>query len=110
MFPKRSSSRTPAFSEEAHSLSTCGWKIIYYGKQLFHIWGHNEEDLLPPKVRELIEELQQAGFVDRGGKGNHRNFVHSKISRPITISGKPGEDAKQYQIRAVRSAIKESKE
>jgi predicted RNA binding protein YcfA (HicA-like mRNA interferase family) len=70
----------------------------------------NEEDSLPPKVRELIEELQRAGFTDRGGKGNHRNFVHPRISRPITISGKPGDDAKHYQIRAVGAAIKESKE
>jgi len=61
-------------------------------------------------VRELIEELQRAGFIDRGGKGNHRNFVHPMISKPITISGKPGDDAKHYQIRAVHNAIKESKE
>ena len=31
---------------------------------------------MPPKVRELISELQRVGFVDRGGKGSHRNFVH----------------------------------
>ena len=71
-------------------------------------WQHNEEDSLPPRVRELIEKMQRAGFVDRGGKGNHRNFVHPKVSKPITISGKAGDDAKQYQIRAVRLAIEES--
>jgi len=65
---------------------------------------------LPQKVRELIEELQQAGFQDRGGKGSHRNFVHPKVSKPITISGKPGDDAKQYQVRAVRRAIEEAAE
>ena len=64
---------------------------------------------MPPKVRELIAELEQAGFVDRGGKGSHRNFVHSEASRPLTISGKPGDDAKHYQIRAVRAAIAEVK-
>ncbi|MGH7180768.1 MAG: type II toxin-antitoxin system HicA family toxin, partial [Nitrospiraceae bacterium] len=42
-----------------------------------------------------------------GGKGSHRNFVHPRIAKPITISGKPGDDAKQYQIRAVRTAIEE---
>jgi len=61
-------------------------------------------------VRELIEELQRAGFVFRGGKGSHRNFVHPKVSKPITISGKPGDDAKQYQVRAVRRAIEEAEE
>lgn len=64
---------------------------------------------MPPKVRELVAELQKAGFVDRGGKGSHRNFVHPKVSKPITISGAPGEDARHYQIRAVKRAVEESK-
>ncbi len=64
---------------------------------------------MPPKVRELISDLQQAGFADRGGKGSHRNFVHPKVTKPVTISGAPGDDAKHYQIRAVRRAIEESK-
>jgi predicted RNA binding protein YcfA (HicA-like mRNA interferase family) len=62
---------------------------------------------MPPKVRELIAQLEHAGFVDRGGKGSHRNYVHPRLSKPITISGKLSDDAKQYQIRAVRSAIAE---
>jgi predicted RNA binding protein YcfA (HicA-like mRNA interferase family) len=64
---------------------------------------------LPLKIRELINELLGAGFANRGGKGSHRNFVHRKLSKPVTVSGKEGDDAKQYQIRAVRIAIKESK-
>ncbi|MFZ2445362.1 MAG: type II toxin-antitoxin system HicA family toxin [Syntrophobacteraceae bacterium] len=64
---------------------------------------------MPPKVRELIAELERAGFVDRGGKGSHRNFVHPKVQRPITIAGQPSDDAKVYQVRAVRSAIEESR-
>jgi hypothetical protein len=31
---------------------------------------------MPPKLRELIAELERAGFVNRGGKGSHRSFVH----------------------------------
>lgn len=64
---------------------------------------------MPRKVRDLIAELEQAGFVNRGGKGSHRNFVHPKVAQPVTVSGKPGNDAKQYQLRAVRLAIEESK-
>jgi predicted RNA binding protein YcfA (HicA-like mRNA interferase family) len=64
---------------------------------------------VPPKVRELIAELETAGFVDQGGKGSHRNFVSPKVARPVTISGHPGDDAKHYQVRAVRLAIEESK-
>jgi len=48
---------------------------------------------MPPKVRELIEALEQAGFADRGGEGSHRNYVHPRVPRPVTVSGRPGEDA-----------------
>ena len=64
---------------------------------------------VPQKLRELVSELERAGFVNRGGKGSHRNFVHPKVSKPITISGASGDDAKHYQVRAVRRAIEESK-
>jgi len=64
---------------------------------------------LPPKIRELIADLQAAGFLDRGGKGSHRNFVHPKVAKPVTLSGALGDDAKHYQVRAVQLAIEESK-
>lgn len=63
---------------------------------------------MPRKIRELIRDLEIAGFVNRGGKGSHRNFVHPKVSLPVTISGKPGDDAKAYQERAAKAAIEES--
>ena len=64
---------------------------------------------MPRKIRELIADLKAAGFEDRGGKGSHRNFVHPKVAKPVTISGNPGDDAKKYQERAVSKAIEESK-
>lgn len=63
---------------------------------------------MPRKIRELIADLKRAEFIDRGGKGSHRNFLHSKGVR-ITISGKEGDDVKPYQEKAVRQAIEESK-
>ena len=39
---------------------------------------------MPPKVRDLITELERAGFVNRAGKGSHRNFVHPKAQK-LTI-------------------------
>lgn len=60
---------------------------------------------MPPKIRELIAELERNGFVDRGGKGSHRNFKHpSGLS--LTLSGNPGQDAKRYQLRLVRDYIR----
>ena len=64
---------------------------------------------MPPKVRELIAELERAGFVNRGGKGSHRNFIHPNVIKPVIISGNLGDDAKHYQVRAAQLAIKESK-
>ena len=62
---------------------------------------------MPPKIRDLISELERAGFENRGGKGSHRNFVHPAVPRPVTLSGNSGDDAKRYQIRAVRLALEE---
>jgi len=56
-----------------------------------------------------MAELEAAGFVDRGGKGSHRHFVHQNVARFVTISGNTGDDAKHYQLRAVRLALEESK-
>jgi predicted RNA binding protein YcfA (HicA-like mRNA interferase family) len=63
---------------------------------------------VPRKVRDLIEDLKKAGFVERGGKGSHRNFTHPNVSRPVTVCGKIGDDVLHYQARAVRLAIQES--
>jgi len=62
---------------------------------------------MPRKVRELIRDLERAGFVDRGGRGDHRNFRHPRGIR-VALSGKPGADAQPYQEKQVRRAIVES--
>lgn len=60
------------------------------------------------KLRELIAKLEATGFVDRGGKGSHRNFVHAASKTRVTLSGKLGDDAKRYQIKAVEEAIRDA--
>jgi predicted RNA binding protein YcfA (HicA-like mRNA interferase family) len=62
---------------------------------------------VPRKIRQLIAELEKAGFVNRGGKGSHRNYIHPRGPR-VTLSGKPGADAKHYQEKQVRQRIEES--
>jgi len=64
---------------------------------------------MPRKIRDLIQDLKKAGFINRGGKGSHRNFAHPNVSKPITVSGHEGDDALKYQERAVRLALEESK-
>lgn len=62
---------------------------------------------MPRKIKQLIKDLKKAGFVNRGGKGSHRNFMHPK-GMTITISGKLGDDAKIYQEKELKLKIKRS--
>ena len=61
---------------------------------------------MPKKVRELIRELEKAGFVNRGGKGSHRNFLHPRGAK-LTLSGKTADDARRYQEKLVKDKIRE---
>lgn len=64
---------------------------------------------MPPKIKELIAELERNGFRNRGGKGSHRNFHHPLCSKIVRVSGKTGEDAKKYQLKQVEEALREVK-
>lgn len=63
---------------------------------------------MPRKIRQLIKDLEKAGFANRGGKGSHRNFLHEK-GVALTISGKLGDDAKSYQEKMIKQKIEEAK-
>jgi predicted RNA binding protein YcfA (HicA-like mRNA interferase family) len=65
--------------------------------------------IMPRKVRELIQDLTDAGFygIAGGGKGSHRKFTHARYARVVTLSGKLGDDVKSYQERQVKRAIEE---
>jgi predicted RNA binding protein YcfA (HicA-like mRNA interferase family) len=59
---------------------------------------------MPRKVRDLIRDLERAGFRNRGGRGSHRNYEHPAGIR-VTLSGSEHDDALKYQERIVRLAI-----
>jgi len=61
---------------------------------------------MPRKIKALIADLKKAGFINRGGKGSHRNF--EKGNTRCTIAGKDGADAKHYQEKEVAEKIKEA--
>lgn len=62
---------------------------------------------MPKKIRNLIKMLKDTGFeeIKGGGKGAHRKFTHQSFPGAVTISGKPGDDAKPYQLQQVEQAI-----
>jgi predicted RNA binding protein YcfA (HicA-like mRNA interferase family) len=63
---------------------------------------------VPRKIRQLIKDLEKAGFEFVPGKGSHRKFVHSKAV-VVVISGQLGDDARRYQEKAVAEAVRKSK-
>ena len=57
---------------------------------------------MPKKIRQLVQDLKQAGFYEiAGGKGSHRKFTYASYAGAVTISGKSGDDAKPYQEKQV---------
>jgi len=65
---------------------------------------------MPRKLRELIADLESAGFREAGGgKGSHRKFKHPAVAKPVILSGKVGQDARQYQEKDIARAINVSK-
>jgi predicted RNA binding protein YcfA (HicA-like mRNA interferase family) len=69
--------------------------------------GACQSSKVPRKIRQLVVDLQHAGFVQvSGGKGSHRKFIHGKFPGFVLISGHDGDDAQHYQEKQVRSALK----
>jgi predicted RNA binding protein YcfA (HicA-like mRNA interferase family) len=58
---------------------------------------------MPKKLARLLTDLEKAGFVNRGGKGSHRNYEHSSGYR-LVVAVHKGE-AKPYQQREIEAAI-----
>ena len=63
---------------------------------------------MPTKISIMIKELEKAGFINRGGKGSHRNYFHPN-GIILTISGKLGANAKPYQEKLVKQKIQETR-
>ena len=66
---------------------------------------------MPRKIRELIQDLKDAGFYEilGSGKGSHRKFTHKNYAGAVTLSGKASEDAKTYQEKQVKLALEQVK-
>ena len=62
---------------------------------------------MPPKIRQLKTQLRKAGFYARSAKGSHTKWVHTQFAQvSVTLSGKDGNDAKQYQIEDIQDALR----
>lgn len=63
---------------------------------------------MPKKIRDLLKDLRQAGFVMDRQKGSHRQFKHPNLPGVITVAGAEGDDAKTYQERQIAEVIAKS--
>ncbi len=61
---------------------------------------------MPKKIRELKALLNQAGFVQRVGRGSHTVWSHPDLPMKVVLSGKDGDDAKPYQEKDVLAALR----
>ncbi len=64
---------------------------------------------MPRKIRQLIADLESAGFAHVSTKGSHRKFNHAPTDTTIILPGAAGADAKHYMEKDVRRAIEKSK-
>ncbi|MHB1957261.1 MAG: type II toxin-antitoxin system HicA family toxin [Sulfobacillus sp.] len=68
---------------------------------------------MPRKIRQLMGDLQRAGFIElpRRGKGSHSLWKHPAYPEipPVTLAGQLGDDAKPYQERDVRHVLAQVK-
>ena len=60
---------------------------------------------MPRKKRHIRADLARAGFVNRGGKGDHDVWKHPLIPNKVVVSGKDGDDAARYDETHLREAL-----
>lgn len=59
------------------------------------------------KIKKLKAALSKAGFYSRSAKGSHTVWRHPLYPAiRVTLSGKDGDDAQQYQIDDVQEALR----
>jgi predicted RNA binding protein YcfA (HicA-like mRNA interferase family) len=59
---------------------------------------------MPRKIRQLVSDLEHAGFIQAPTKSSHRKYRHPN-GTTVILSGQPGADAHHYQEKDVRRAI-----
>jgi len=64
---------------------------------------------MPRKIRQLITDLERAGFFRVPTQSSHRKYRHAS-GTTVILSGQAGADAHHYQEKDVQRAIAATKE
>jgi len=59
---------------------------------------------MPRKIRQLIADLERAGFSKVSTKSSHRKYKHA-TGTTVILAGQSGADAHHYQEKDVKLAI-----
>ena len=63
---------------------------------------------MPRKIREVEKLVAKAGWIHRGGKSSHRNYVHPTTGAVVTVCGKSGDDCPRYLECQIKKALEEN--
>ena len=60
---------------------------------------------MPRKIRQIIRDLEKAGFQFQPGKGSHRKYRHPRTTDVVVVAGQLSDDCQSYQERDLRAAL-----
>ena len=56
---------------------------------------------MPPKIRDILQQLKDAGWRQVGQTGSHRQFKHPSHPGRETVAGKPGDDVAPGTLNSI---------
>jgi len=54
------------------------------------------------KIRDVIRQLQESGWMLKATKGSHRQFVHPLKSGKVTVAGHPSDEIAPGTLNSIR--------
>jgi len=56
---------------------------------------------MPPKIRDILEQLKHDGWIEVTQTGSHRQFKHPHKPGRVTVAGKPGDDVAPGTLNSI---------
>ncbi len=56
---------------------------------------------MPPKIRDILNQLKHDGWHEVAQKGSHRQFKHPIKPGRVTVPGKPGDDVPPGTLNSI---------
>jgi len=56
---------------------------------------------MPPKIRDVLQQLRDAGWQQVSQAGSHRQFKHPVYPGRVTVAGKPSDDVAPGTLNSI---------